>query len=144
MRVFCRYNVKTIHRYNGPAPAAAPEDSGRFQTIEDLDAYQVAREFRKVMYPDQVKFLLQARGSLEELIDDLNVGLDEDFVPSDEIETLKSLGWRAHKVLNGCCRYLRRKKAEQTSALKESPVGSALEAEDDDPFGEARCNVATL
>src|SRR5216110_3755655 len=104
-----------------------------YKTFEDLEAYQVAREFRKTMYavarrlpdferfelasqirraavsltnniaeghgryhyPDQIKFLLQARGSLEELIDDLNVCLDENYLPAAEIETLKSLWWRS-------------------------------------------------
>src|ERR1700731_4727086 len=82
----------------------------RHSTFEDLEVYQLAREFRKTMYQaakrlpeiekfglasqmrraalsltnniaeghgrfhylDQIKFTLQSRGSLEELIDDLN------------------------------------------------------------------------
>ena len=89
-----------------------------FRTFEDLEVYQVAREFRKKMYGvtrqlpdfekfvladqirraglsltnniaeghgrfhflDQIKFMLQARGSLEELIDDLNVCEDESYL----------------------------------------------------------------
>ncbi|MEK7377110.1 MAG: methyltransferase domain-containing protein, partial [Candidatus Margulisiibacteriota bacterium] len=35
-------------------------------------------------YPDQIKFLLQSRGSLEELMDDLNTCLDEKYLPADE------------------------------------------------------------
>src|SRR3989440_12988655 len=88
-------------------------------TFEDLEVYQVAREFRKAMYRiakllpaeekfglasqvrrvavsltnniaeghgryhylDQIKFTLQSRGSLEELIDDLNVYVDEEYLP---------------------------------------------------------------
>jgi four helix bundle protein len=91
----------------------------KFKTFEDLEVYQVAREFRKSMYgvsrrlpsfekfelasqirrasvsltnniaeghgryhiPDQLRFLVQARGSLEELIDDLNVCFDETYLP---------------------------------------------------------------
>jgi four helix bundle protein len=90
-------------------------EAKHYQTFEDLEVYQVAREFRKAMYrvakqlPDtekfglasqvrraavsltnniaeghgrfhfleQIKFMLQARGSLEELLDDLNVCEDE-------------------------------------------------------------------
>ena len=86
-------------------------EAKHYQTFEDLEVYQVAREFRNAMYrvtkrlPDeekfalanqvrraavsltnniaeghgrfhfleQIKFMLQARGSLEELLDDLNV-----------------------------------------------------------------------
>ncbi len=111
----------------------------RYQTFEDLEVYQVAREFRRAMYrvakklPDeekfglcsqtrraavsltnniaeghgrfhfleQIKFMLQARGSLEELLDDLNICTDESYLPAEEIEKLKSEGWRVHKLING-------------------------------------------
>src|SRR5213595_3796154 len=90
-------------------------EAKHYQTFEDLEAYQVAREFRKAVYRvakrlpeeekfglasqirraavsltnniaeghgrfhflEQIKFMLQARGSLEELLDDLNVCEDE-------------------------------------------------------------------
>jgi four helix bundle protein len=116
-----------------------------YQTFEDLEVYQLAREFRKAMYGaarkfpeiekfglasqvrraavsltnniaeghgrfhflDQVKFCLQSRGSLEELLDDLNVCDDEEYLPSDDISALKQEGWRVHKLLNGYIRFLR-------------------------------------
>ena len=134
-----RYKVKSLKRYNVRSSADQPRDAKRFQTFEDLEVYQVAREFRKAMYavsrrlpdfekfelasqirraavsltnniaeghgryhyPDQIKFLLQARGSLEELIDDLNVRLDDSYIPAVENEPLKQLGWRALNVVNG-------------------------------------------
>src|SRR5882672_4785720 len=37
---------------------------------------------------DQIRFMLQARGSLEELLDDLNVCTDETYLPEDEIQKL--------------------------------------------------------
>src|SRR5689334_2419150 len=95
----------------------------RFRTFEDLEVYQVAREFRKAMYRvnrrlpaferfelasqirpaavsltnniaeghgryhylEHIKFTLQARGSLQELIDDLNVCEDESYLPAPEV-----------------------------------------------------------
>jgi four helix bundle protein len=101
-----------------------------FQTFEDLEVYQVAREFRRAMYRlakrlpdfekfglaaqvrraavsltnniaeghgryhflDQIKFVIQSRGSLEELLDDLNVCDDEQYLPIAEIESLKEAG----------------------------------------------------
>src|SRR5439155_2423573 len=100
-----------------------------YQTFEDLEVYQVAREFRKAMYRvaarlpveekfalagqirraavsftnniaegrgrfhflDQIKFTLQARGSLE------------------EFEKLKSESWHVHQIINGYIRFLRRR-----------------------------------
>jgi four helix bundle protein len=44
-------------------------------------------------YLDQIKFMLQARGSLEELIDDLNVCTDEKYLPAAEVDKLKQDGW---------------------------------------------------
>src|SRR5690348_2016507 len=109
-----------------------------FKTFEDLELYQVAREFRKTMYGvtrrlpnfekfelasqirraavsltnniaeghgryhylDQIKFALQSRGSLQELIDDLNVCSDENYLPGTEIGLFKQRGWRVHQLTN--------------------------------------------
>src|SRR6266566_5546086 len=38
---------------------------------------------------EQIKFTLQSRGSLEELIDDLNICQDESYLPSSEVVGLK-------------------------------------------------------
>src|ERR1700676_3031392 len=127
-----------------------------FSTSEDLEVYQVAREFRKAMYnvakrfPDsekfglasqvrraavsltnniaeghgryhyleQIKFMLQSRGSLEELIDDLNICSDERYLPAEEIVSLKEQGWRIRQLLDGYVRYLRGQKAK--SSIQES------------------------
>jgi four helix bundle protein len=43
-------------------------------------------------YLDQLQFLLHARGSLEELIDELNVCLDEKYLPITDAEALKEKG----------------------------------------------------
>src|SRR5258708_6784333 len=131
-----------------------------FQTFEDLETYQVAREFRKAMYGvsrqlpgferfelasqirtaavsltnniaeghgrfhflDQIKFMLQARGSLEELIDDLNVAEDEHYLPEPEITKLKERGWSVLRFLNGYLRWLRDRKLGQTLGLHETPI----------------------
>src|ERR1700719_1147064 len=103
------------------------EQTKKYQTFEDLEAYQIAREFRKMIYrvarklpdvekfglvsqirraavsltnniaeghgryhfPDQIKFCLQARGSLEELLDDVNVCEDEKYLSPTEIAEIK-------------------------------------------------------
>jgi four helix bundle protein len=135
-----------------------------FRTFEDLEAYQVARGFRKTMYGvnrrlpnferfelgsqirraavsltnniaeghgryhylEQIKFTLQARGSLEELIDDLNVCEDERYLPSAEVVSLKQAGRRVYQLLNGYIRYLRDRKAGASLALHESSPAYGL------------------
>lgn len=166
-----RYNAKTLQRYNDQHSDGRGEDSARFRTFEDLEAYQVAREFRKAMYgvsrrlpglekfelasqirraavsltnniaeghgrfhyPDQLKFLLQARGSLEELVDGLNVCLDENHLPAAEVETFKQLGWRTLNVINGYGRFLRQKSREKSGTLREDAGGLD---KDEDPFAD--------
>jgi four helix bundle protein len=134
------------------------EQQARYQTFEDLDAYKVAREFRKAMYEvarklpesekfglvsqvrraavsvtnniaeghgryhylDQIKFMLQARGSIEELLDDLNVCEDEGYLPSGDISLLKEQGWRVHRVLNGYIRFLKSRATDRSSRVAEN------------------------
>src|SRR5712691_814576 len=129
------YNVK-----KGKQGADGQRD--KFRTFEDLEVYQLAREFRKKMYSvtrglpdfekfelasqirrasvsltnniaeghgrfhfaDQVRFFLAARGSLQELVDDLNVCADENYLESDKVLELKSEAWRVLGLING---YLR-------------------------------------
>jgi four helix bundle protein len=126
-------------------------------TFEDLEVYQVAREFRKALYRvarelpeiekfglasqmrraavsltnniaeghgrfhflDQIKFTLQARGSLEELTDDLNVCVDEQYLPSDKIAALKQEGWRVRQLIDGYIRYLRAQIGPNESRARE-------------------------
>jgi len=144
------YNVKTGKR-NEPA------GKREFRTFENLEVYQVAREFRKKMYAvtrdlpefekfeltsqvrraavsltnniaeghgryhfaDQVRFFLAARGSLQELVDDLNVCDDEKYLQNDEVAELKEKAWRVLGLINGYLRYLRDRKADDRSTVRE-------------------------
>jgi four helix bundle protein len=150
----------------------ASEKENRRSTFEDLDVYQVAREFRKAMYRvamrlpdiekfaltnqirraavsltnniaeahgryhylDQIKFLRQSRGSLQELIDDLNVCMDEQYLSDGEIAALKEEGWRVRQLIDGYVRYLRdRKNSMGTPPVREtSPTYDDIEELDDD------------
>ena len=153
-----------------------------YQTFEDLEVYQLAREFRKAMYRvarglpeiekfalasqirraavsltnniaeghgrfhflEQIKFMLQTRGSLEELLDDLNVCIDENYFPAEEIEKLKSDGWRVHRLINGYIRFLRSRTAEKSSRIRESPSDYSLSEQELDDLFFGRFNASTL
>lgn len=153
-----------------------------YQTFEDLEVYQVAREFRKAMYRvakrlpeeekfglvsqvrraavslanniaeghghfhflEQIKFMLQARGSLEELLDDLNVCEDEEYLAVTEIEKLKQEGWRVHKLINGYIRFLRTRITEGSSRVKESPVDKEISEEEFNELLLGRFNSSSL
>ena len=136
-----------------------------YQTFEDLEVYQVAREFRKAMYRvakqlpqeekfgltsqirraavsvtnniaeghgrfhflEQIKFMLQSRGSLEELLDDLNVCLDEGYLPIQEIESVRQEGWRVHKLINGYIRFLRTRVSGDSPRVQETAADDDFE-----------------
>ena len=73
---------------------------------------------------DQIRFTLQLRGSLEELLDDLNVCIDEQYLPLEEFDSLKQQGWRVRQLIDGYVRYLRQQKISaggSGSVREESP-----------------------
>jgi hypothetical protein len=79
--------------------------------------------------------MLQARGSLEELLDDLNVCQDEGYLPLADMSLLKEQGWRVHKVLNGYIRFLRSRKSEGSSRVAENVLEYPMvDHESDDRF----------
>jgi four helix bundle protein len=157
---------------NRTKQVGASEKENRHSTFEDLEVYQVAREFRKAMYRvarrlpdiekfalanqirraavsltnniaeahgryrylDQIKFLCQSRGSLQELIDDLNVCMDEQYLSDGEIAALKEEGWRVRQLIDGYVRYLRdQKNSMGTASVREtSPTYDDIEELDDD------------
>jgi four helix bundle protein len=84
-------------------------------------------------YLDQLRFVLHARGSLEELVDDLNVCFDERYLSNEQVQELKQSGWRLLNLINGYGRYLRTRKAESSATLHDIPLDDELMNEHD-PF----------
>src|SRR6266513_1019910 len=70
-------------------------------------------------FADQVRFFLGSRGSLQELVDDLNVCDDEKYLESENVAELKKEGWRVLGLINGYLRYLRDRKADERSIVRE-------------------------
>lgn len=79
---------------------------------------------------DHIKFVLQSRGSLEELVDDLNVCEDEKYLTATEVAELKDKGWRVLRLINGYLRFLRDRKLGGSLILQEDTVPYG-DAEDD-------------
>jgi four helix bundle protein len=79
----------------------------------------IAEGHGRFHFLEQIKFMLQSRGSLEELLDDVNVCADENYLPENEIQGLKSEGWRVHKLINGYIRFLRGRTATDSSRIRE-------------------------
>src|SRR5438552_14847368 len=52
-------------------------------------------------FADQVRFFLGSRGSLQELVDGLNVCDDEKYLKGDKVVELKSEAWRVLGLISG-------------------------------------------
>ena len=100
----------------------------------------IAEGHGRYHFLDQIKFMVQSRGSLEELLDDLNVCEDERYMVKSEIDGLKEGAWRVHKVINGYIRFLRSRTVDKSPRLQELPVES-----NEEDFGEViHFNPSTL
>ena len=64
--------------------------------------------------PLSIQFCRVSRGSLMELIDDLNVCIDEKYFFIDYLEELKEEGYRVNKMLNGYIAYLKKRRNEKS------------------------------
>src|SRR5947207_3748734 len=105
----------------------------------------IAEGHGRYNYLEQIKFMLQSRGSLEELIDDLNVCEDENYIEAEQIAALKEHGWRVYKVSNGYIRFLRERKTGDSNAVHEQPTTYGYDNEDlDELFSPARFNDLTI
>jgi len=62
-------------------------------------------------YQESIQFCRQARGSLAELIDDLNICIDEAYLTEAVCNDLKDRAYDINKRINGYIAYLRKMKA---------------------------------
>jgi len=72
----------------------------------------IAEGHGRFNYQENIQFCRISRGSLMELIDDLNVCIDEKYFPVDYLKDLKEGGYSINKMLNGYIAYLKKRKAE--------------------------------
>src|SRR5437660_10873253 len=91
----------------------------------------IAEGHGRYHFADQVRFFLGSRGSLQELIDDLNVRDDEKYLEAGKIGVLKGQAWRVLGLINGYLRYLRDRRANAQAVVREGRVNST---EDDEAW----------
>ena len=97
----------------------------------------IAEGHGRFHYLDQIRFMLQARGSLLELIDDLTICADENYSPADAVLKFKVQASQVHQLINGYIRYLRKRKMGESLTLHESSSAQSLSDEDlDTTFAE--------
>src|SRR5450759_3986510 len=104
----------------------------------------IAEGHGRFHFLEQIKFMLQARGSLEELLDDINVGEDEAYLAAQDIKSLKQEGWRVHKLINGYIRFLRTRTAGDSSRVREAPSDHDRDEDDLEDLFLGRFNASSL
>ena len=75
----------------------------------------IAEGFGRYHYQENMQFCRQSRGSICELIDDINECLDNAYISKDESEELKTDAYQLIKVLNGYIASIRRQKSQNNS-----------------------------
>jgi len=108
---------------------------GLTRKLPDFEKYELSSQIRRASvsltnniaeghgryhYLEQLKFLFQARGSLQELIDDLNVCEDEQYLPRSEVFDLKNQAKEVQRLISGYARYLRDRKFGSSLRVNES------------------------
>jgi four helix bundle protein len=117
--------------------------------LPDFEKYELGRQIRRASfsltnniaeghgryhYLEQIKFQLQARGSLAELLDDLNVCEDEHYLSAAQVVGLKELATGVQRLINGYVRFLRNRKSGPSLSVRESPLEDELPDELGDAF----------
>ena len=70
----------------------------------------IAEGYGRFSYPDQIHFCIQARGSLNELVNHLIDMYDEKLLNEEELNHLKLTAKQIERLLNGYIIFLRKKK----------------------------------
>ena len=103
-----------------------------YQLIKELPAeekYNLAGQMRRAAlsltnniaeghgryhFQENIQFCRISRGSLMELIDDLNACIDGKYSSVDYLEELKKEGYKINKMLNGYIAYLKKRRNEKS------------------------------
>jgi four helix bundle protein len=107
---------------------------GVARKLSDFERYALGNQIRRAAvsltnniaeghgryhYLDQITFQLQARGSLSELVDDLNICEDEGYLSADHVSALKENATEVQRLINGYIRYLRNQKSGASLLIHE-------------------------
>jgi len=68
----------------------------------------IAEGYGRHHHQENLQFCRQARGSLSECLDHLNVALDESYITNDQYSQMRNEATNLHKILNGYIAYLNR------------------------------------
>jgi four helix bundle protein len=74
----------------------------------------IAEGHGRYHYQENIQFCRMSRGSLSEIIDDINICHDEGYLTSEGVSSMKTETYELLKCLNGYIAHLKRRKEEDT------------------------------
>jgi four helix bundle protein len=92
----------------------------------------IAEGHGRYHYQENIQYLRQARGSLEELMDDLTLCEDEQYAPATEVAALNEDAIRVRRLLNACVRYLKERKSAPTGLVREALAAYETDTDEHD------------
>ena len=125
---------------------------GVTRKLPDFEKYELSSQIRRASvsltnniaeghgryhYLEQLKFLFQARGSLQELIDDLNICGDERYLIKSEVVHLKDQAKEVQRLISGYARYLRERKFGSSLRVNETADEEEFFSEQDLHFNHS-------
>jgi len=106
---------KKIYKLNKGLPPEEKYNLGDQMRRASLSlTNNIAEGHGRYHFQENIQFCRISRGSLMELIDDLNVCIDEGYFPLVYMEGLKEEGYTVNKMLNGYISYLKKRKNQHT------------------------------
>ena len=99
--------------------AADPDAQGRPSTDQ-----RVAEGHGRYTFKDRLHYCYEARGSLQELVDDINECADNRYGEGEHLVHLRADAHRLIQLLDGWARFLRRAN-ERAQGTKRASIGRA-------------------
>ena len=107
---------KKIYKLNKGLPPEEKYNLGDQMRRASLSlTNNIAEGHGRYHFQENIQFCRISRGSLMELIDDLNTSIDEKYFEQSYLEQLKDEGYRINKMLNGYIAYLKKRKSGETN-----------------------------
>jgi four helix bundle protein len=90
----------------------------------------IAEGHGRYHYQENIQFLRQSRGSLEELLDDMTLCADQRYLSDVEIKAIENEIGRVRALLNAYVRYLRERKEAAPTVSRETANAYITDGED--------------
>lgn len=98
-----RYIMKLIKKFPSEEKYGLVDDMRR---ASRSTTHNIAEGFGRFHFKDNVRFCRMSKGSLTELMDQLIVALDGEYISENEYKEARNLVEKALRLLNGYTRYL--------------------------------------